>query len=207
MRHKPFIRRLIHHSEICGSFTFIDSERGPFRLFRGTFLVSTPAGFPLIFFVALNSESKPHKLSLEQEKILLSYPISIWMLFLLGTGFSISATQERMQLDDIKFQRALHVLDRTGLIEKEFRKDYLELVKQQIQINPELDTFQKTFEMYFTEGLLKKLKKDIESLLAKYAHQTRIEAELDEKDKTFPVTAVFFLKPFDGLGTLLNKKK
>jgi predicted transglutaminase-like protease len=149
----------------------------------------------------------------------------------LGSGFSIESTKERMHLDDKKFQKALHTLDRAGLIEllpqnrirlksrapyrfnktggieKTLRKEYLDLVARQIQFNPPSDSFQKTFEMYFSEGLLKKFKQDLDTLLGRYAHLARIETELDQKDKTFPVTGAFLLKPFDGWGTLLSSKK
>ena len=181
--------------------------------------------------IALKAESKPHMLSHGQEEILLSYPISIWLLFLLGTGFSLESAKERMNLDAIKFQRAIHRLDqakliellpqnrirlksrgpyrfnKTGAIEKTLRKDYLALITGQIQFNPPSDSFQKTFELYFSADLLEKLRQDLKALLGKYAHLTRIEAELDSKDKKFPVTGIFFLTPFDGWGTLLNMKK
>lgn len=206
---------------------------------KGTFttsrleIVASWFGLSLLEFmeIALKAESKPHKLSLAQEELLLSEPVSIWMLFLLGSGFSLETTRTRMNIEKTKFQKALHVLDRCGLIEllpndrirlnsrapyrfdkmgaieKRLRKEYLELVTHQIGINPPSDTLQRTFEMYVSTKLFDQFKKDILQLLQRYAHLARIETETDWKDRTIPITGLFFIKPFDGWGTLLRTKQ
>lgn len=190
-------------------------------------------GYSLFEFmeIALKAESRPYSLSHKQEEILFGFPVSMWMLFLLSAGFPLESIRDRMNLTEKKFQLALHTLDKTGLIEllpgnrvrikfrgpyrfnkngiieKNLRKDYLALVTEQIQFGPPPDVFQRTFEMYFSESLFKKMKLEVEAIISKYGHLTRIETELDQKDRSFPVTGVFFMKPFDGWGTLLSSKK
>lgn len=187
-------------------------------------------GLSLLEFMqmSLDAHSKPHRLSVEQEEILLGFPLSIWLLFLLGSGFSLAAAKNRMKIQEKSFYKALYTLEKAGFvevmsgdrirmksrapyrfnkegsIEKRLRKKYLELVSQQIQLNPPKETLQRTFEMYISNDLYKKLQLDVEELLKKYAHLARIETEMDHKEKVFPLTGLFLLKPFDGWGTLLN---
>lgn len=181
--------------------------------------------------MALSAQSKPHRLSLEQEEILLGFPISIWLLFLLGSGFSVKAAKHRMAIEDKKFYKALFTLEKAelvevlegdrirlksrapyrfnkeGEVERRLRKKYIDLVKQQVQFNPPIDTVQRTFEMYVSNDLYKKIQLDVTELLNKYAHLARIETEMDHKDKVFPLTGLFMLKPFDGWGMVLSKEE
>ncbi len=185
--------------------------------------------FAELMSIAVETKLSPTKISIEQEEILLSFPLSIRLLFLLGTGFSISVAQEKFGGTEKNFQKAIHILDRaqliellpmgrvrlkarapyrfnkTGAIERQLRRDYLRIVADQFLETPNSSALQRTFEMYVSQKMLKQIQGDIESLIEKYAHRARLEAELHSPEDIFPITAAFMVKPFDGWGKLLSR--
>lgn len=188
-------------------------------------------GLTLIEFLEMANKqiSKPFEITLEQEEILFTYPISIKILFLFGVGFSLLKAKKSMNIEELRFNKALKVLDKAGLveilpygqirvkargpfrlnkngpIEKSLRPRYIDLLKEQIIFGPAPDTYQRTFEMYFTESLFTQLKDDINKLLERYSHMTRLEAGSSDGVELFPVTGLMFLKPFDGWKELFQK--
>lgn len=181
--------------------------------------------------IAYSKEHRPSRISHSQEEILVEFPIAIHLMFLLGSGFSLQSAKERMQIEERKFQKALYILDRAqvveihpggkvfikqrapyrfnkdGAIEKKLRAGYLDLLLQQISRKPDSNVLQRSFEMYVSDRLFTQIKNDLSQLIEKYAHLARIEAELDDKGRAFPITGLFFIKEFDGWGKFLRSLK
>lgn len=206
--------------------------RGQFTLDRLE-LIAQRFGLTLIEFLNIAYEKKksPTRISISDEVLLVEQPYAILLMFLLGSGFSITEAKDRLRLDEKKFQKIVHLLDRIGiielhskgrislkarapyrfnkdgLIEKKLRPGYIQFIKENILYRPESSTFQKTFEMYASEKLYSQMTEELRQFIEKYSHLARIEAELDEKGKTFPVTGLLFLKELDGWGSYIRSLK
>ncbi len=206
--------------------------RGQFTLDRVE-IIAQRFGLTLVEFLNIAYEKKksPTRISVSDEALLTEQPFAILLMFLLGSGFSLDEAKARLNLEEKKNQKIIHLLDRIGiielhskgrislkarapfrfnkdgLIEKKLRPGYLQLVKENIINRPHSSTFQRTFEMYVSEKLYNQMKEDLGQYIEKYSHLARIEAEIDDKGKTFPVTGLLFLKELDGWGNYIRSLK
>jgi hypothetical protein len=187
-------------------------------------------GLTLIEFlkIAYGQQQGPTRITPSQEELLVEHPQAILLMFLLGSGFSLSDARARLSLEEKKFQKAIHILDRIGIvelrpgghiflknrapyrfnkdgaIEKKLRPGYLNLVKQYVSAKPAPRTLQRTFEMYISENLFAELKTELGNVVERFSNLARIEAELDDKGKTFPVTGLLLVTELDGWGTYVR---
>jgi transcriptional regulator with XRE-family HTH domain len=186
---------------------------------------------PEFLEIALKAQSKPTLITAQQEALLLSNPVAIYvlfMLFMLGSGLTEKTILSKKPLSKADLEKALYLLDKAGFIEllpknqirmktrapyrfnksgeveKRLRPKYLKMVSELISASPDEDTFQRTFEMYLSAELLEQFKNDIQKMMETYGHLARIESEKIQEDQKFPVTGLVLVKPFDGWGALVQ---
>lgn len=191
--------------------------------------------FGLSFFefmeMAGKMESKPYQFNPKQEQVLVKNPLALYALLLLGSGFSLQEVQARIKLNQKELMdKVLFVLDKIDLITLEpsnrvrlkcrapFRwirggilqgliyEDFVNLVSRSLTTTPDPEGLQRTFEMYLSPRLLKRMKLDLEAIVDRYQHLSRIEKELSPANETHPVIGMAFLKPYDGWGEILKGK-
>lgn len=183
------------------------------------------------FFELTFSDHRPgHRLTVSQENVLAASPFAMLALFLLGAGFNFEEVRQRLSVEEKAWNKILFTLDRAGFIEISAKaqsrlkirgpylwtpngklegavyKDYLNLVKSQVTAQPAPEVFQSTLEFYVSKKSLDEFKAELSNLIYKYLNIARIDTSILKSKDLAPVTAIFFLKQFDGWGPTLMKR-